>query len=109
MKHKIATVLLGTAVSLGALSLAACTPTRTQESAGEYIDDATLTTKVKTALFADPAVKGLQISVETFRGRVQLAGFVNSQAEIDRAVAIARSVKGVSSVDNALRVKHAGN
>ena len=105
MKHKIATVLIGTALVLGALPLAGCTPTRTQQSAGEYIDDATLTTKVKTALLADPAVKGLQINVKTFRGRVQLAGFVNSQAEIDRAVDIARSVQGVVSVDNALSVK----
>lgn len=105
MKQKIAIVLLGTAAALGTLSFSGCAPTRTQQSAGEYIDDATLTTKVKSALLADPVVKGLQITVETFRGRVQLAGFLNSQAEIDRAVGIARSVKGVSSVDNALRVK----
>ncbi len=105
MKREIATILTGTVMALGALSLEGCAPTRTQESAGEYIDDATLTAKVKTALLGDPAVKSLQINVKTFRGRVQLAGFVNSQAEIDRAVAIAGSIQGVVSVDNALSVK----
>jgi hyperosmotically inducible protein len=105
MKHKIVIALLGAVVALGALSLTGCVPTRTQQSAGEYIDDATLTTKVKAALLGDPMVKVLHISVETFRSRVQLSGFVNSQAEIDQAVALTRSVKGVASVDNALRVK----
>jgi len=83
----------------------ACASTRTQESAGEYVDDSVITTKVKSLLAADDLLKSFQISVETFKGTVQLSGFVGNQAAVDKAGEIARSVKGVTSVKNDLVVK----
>lgn len=92
-------------VTISLLILQSCAPTATQESTGEYIDDATITTKVKTKLLGDPVVSGFAISVETFRGRVILSGFVNSQAQMDRAIALAREVGGVREVQSALVIK----
>ena len=86
-------------------TFAACASTRTQESAGEYVDDSVITTKVKSLLAADDFLKSFQISVETFKGTVQLSGFVGSQAAVDKAGEITRSVKGVTSVKNDLVVK----
>ncbi len=82
-----------------------CASTRTHESTGEYVDDSTITTKVKALLAKDDFLKSFQISVETFKGTVQLSGFVNSQKAVDKAGDIARSVKGVESVRNNLIVK----
>jgi hypothetical protein len=73
------------------VAFAACASTRTQESAGEYVEDSVITTKVKSLLAADDFLKSFQISVETFKGEVQLSGFVNSQKAVDKAVEIARS------------------
>lgn len=87
------------------LSLVACAPTATREGTGEYIDDALITTKVKAALAADPNVKATEVNVETFKGDVQLSGFVSSPDSISRAVAIARGVAGVRGVKNSLVVK----
>ncbi len=86
-------------------TLAACASTRTQSSAGEYVDDSVITTKVKSLLAEDDFLKSFQISVETFKGTVQLSGFVNSQKAVDKAAEITRSVKGVKSVKNDLIVK----
>ena len=86
-------------------AVAACATTRTHESAGEYVDDSVITTKVKSLLATDDFLKSFQISVETFQGTVQLSGFVNSQQAIDKAGEIARSVNGVKSVKNNLNVK----
>jgi osmotically-inducible protein OsmY len=86
-------------------TFAACASTRTQESTGEYVDDSVITTKVKSLLAADDFLKSFQISVETYKGVVQLSGFVNSQQAVDKASQIARSVKGVTSVKNDLIVK----
>jgi osmotically-inducible protein OsmY len=80
----------------------ACASTSKQESTGEYIDDSVITTKVKAPLAADDFLKSFQISVETFKGTVQLSGVVGSQNAIDKAVQIARSVSGVKSVKNSL-------
>jgi osmotically-inducible protein OsmY len=85
--------------------LAACAATRTQESTGEYVDDSVITTKVKTLLAGDDFLKSFQIGVESFKGVVQLSGFVNSQKAVDKAVEITRSVKGVISIKNDLIVK----
>jgi hyperosmotically inducible protein len=82
-----------------------CASTRTQESTGGYVDDSVITTKVKGLLAQDDFLKSFQISVETFKGTVQLSGFVNSQKAVDKAGDIARSVKGVESVKNNLIVK----
>ena len=83
----------------------ACASTPKQEGAGEYVDDSVITTKVKTLLAADDFLKSFQIGVETYKGIVQLSGFVNSQKAVDKAVEITRSVKGVASVKNNLIVK----
>jgi osmotically-inducible protein OsmY len=88
-----------------AVALIGCAGNRTHESTGQYIDDSTITTKVKTALLADPEVSGLDVKVETFKGVVQLSGFVNDQRQATRAVEIARSVNGVRKVENKLSVK----
>ena len=86
-------------------TLAACSSTRTHESTGEYVDDSVITTKVKSLLAEDDFLKSFQISVESYKGIVQLSGFVNSQQAVDKAGQIARSVKGVRSVKNNLIVK----
>ena len=85
--------------------IAGCAGSRTQESTGEYFDDSTITAKVKAAILGDPDLKVLQINVETFKGVVQLSGFVNSPQAVSRAVAVARGVSGVKSVKNNLIVK----
>lgn len=86
-------------------TMVGCASTRTQESTGQYVDDATITTKVKTAIFNDPNLKANEISVETFKGVVQLSGFVSSASDINRAVEVARSVSGVKTVKNDMHVK----
>jgi osmotically-inducible protein OsmY len=86
-------------------SLAACAVTSGRETAGEYVDDATITTKVKAALFDDPGVKSMQISVETMQNVVQLSGFVDSAQTKARAGELARSVTGVREVKNDLVVR----
>jgi len=86
-------------------SFVACASTSKQEGAGEYVDDSVITTKVKSLLAADDFLKSFQIGVETYKGTVQLSGFVNSQKAVDKAVEITRSVKGVGSVKNNLIVK----
>jgi osmotically-inducible protein OsmY len=83
----------------------ACASTPKQEGTGEYIDDSVITAKVKTQLATDDFLKSFQISVESRKGIVQLSGFVNSQAAVDKAGQIARGVKGVVSVRNDLIVK----
>jgi osmotically-inducible protein OsmY len=86
-------------------TFAACASTPKQEGAGEYVDDSVITTKVKSLLAADDFLKSFQIGVETYKGIVQLSGFVDSQKAVDKAVEITRSVKGVGSVKNNLIVK----
>ena len=96
------------ATSFFAIVLAAlmgCASTATQEGTGEYVDDTVITTKVKAEIFNEPSLKSAEINVETFKGVVQLSGFVNSQDDINRAVRVARSVKGVVSVRNDMRLK----
>ena len=86
-------------------SLVGCASTPTRESTGEYVDDSVITTKVKSLLAEDDFFKSFQISVETYKGTVQLSGFVNSQQAVDKAGQIVRSVQGVKSVKNNLIVK----
>jgi len=86
-------------------SFMGCASSRTHESTGEYTDDTAITTKVKSAIFSDSELKVLQINVETFKGVVQLSGFVDSQKSVTRATEVARSVNGVVSVKNNLIVK----
>ena len=86
-------------------TFAGCASTRTHESAGEFVDDSVITTKVKTLLAQDDFLKSFQISVETYQGTVRLSGFVNSQKAVDKATEITWSVKGVKSLKNNLIVK----
>lgn len=86
-------------------SLLGCAGTSTREGTGEYFDDTVITTKVKAAIFNEPTLKSSEINVETFKGTVQLSGFVSSRADINKAVELARGVKGVTSVKNDMRVK----
>jgi osmotically-inducible protein OsmY len=76
-----------------------------KESAGEYVDDTVITTKVKAAVLEEPSLKSAEINVETYKGIVQLSGFVRSRADINKAVEVARKVKGVKSVKNDMIVK----
>lgn len=85
--------------------LAGCAGTQKRESTGEYFDDSAITSKVKTEIFKDLTLKVLQINVESFKGVVQLSGFVDSAQASAKAVEIARSVKGVNAVKNSLVVK----
>jgi hyperosmotically inducible protein len=87
------------AVTLG------CASTAKQESTGQYVDDTVITTKVKAAILEDPVTKVLQVNVETYKGAVQLSGFVESQAVANRAVELTRGVAGVTSVKNDMRLR----
>ena len=80
--------------------LVGCAPTATREGTGEYIDDTVITSKVKAAFAADPNVKATEVKVETFKGTVQLSGFVESRESAQKAVQLARQVKGVKEVRN---------
>ena len=82
-----------------------CASTPQKEGTGEYVDDAVITTKVKAAVLNEPTLKSSEINVETFKGVVQLSGFVSSQDEINKAVELARGVKGVTSVKNDMHQK----
>lgn len=82
-----------------------CASKPKQEGTGEYFDDTVITTKVKTAILQEPSLKSAEINVETFKGVVQLSGFVKSPADINKAVEVARRVEGVKSVKNDMRAK----
>ena len=87
------------------VSMLGCASTSKQEGTGEYVDDSVITTKVKAAIFNEPSLKVAEINVETFKGTVQLSGFVRSRADMDKAVEVARGVKGVTSVKSDMRLK----
>jgi osmotically-inducible protein OsmY len=92
-------------LALPLVSVVGCASTQNQEGTGEYVDDSVLTTKVKAAVFNEPTLKSAEINVETFKGIVQLSGFVSSEAAANKAVEMARAVKGVKSVKNDMRIK----
>lgn len=94
----IAAVLL-MATALG------CASTRTKEGTGEYVDDTVVTGKVKAAILNEPTLKSAEINVETFKGVVQLSGFVTSKVAENKAVEVANTVGGVKSVKNDMRLK----
>jgi len=91
------------AVSLA--TVVGCSSTAHKQGTGEYIDDSVITTKVKALIIEDPLTKVLEIKVKTFKGEVQLSGFVSSQAAANRAIELARSVNGVASVINDMQIK----
>ena len=87
------------------VSVVGCASTAKQEGTGEYVDDSVITTKVKAAILDEPTLKVFEINVETFKGVVQLSGFVSSQAAVNKAADVARRVGGVKSVRNDIRLK----
>ena len=93
-------------VCIGAITaFLGCAATQTRESTGEYVDDTAITTKVKAAIFSEESLKTMQINVKTFKGVVQLSGFVNSAQSVKKAGEVARSVEHVKEVKNDLIVK----
>ena len=100
--QRFATMLF--AASLVA-TMAGCASTPTKEGTGEYVDDTVITAKVKASIFNEPTLKASEINVETFKGDVQLSGFVANPQDAQKAVEIARGVKGVTSVKNDVRIK----
>jgi len=115
MTHQRPSLFLSTAIAAAlVLSIAGCTkpadvvaPAAAPTSVGTVIDDSVLTTRVKAGLLGDSDVKSFDIQAETRKGEVQLSGFVDNQAQIDRAVAIVRAIDGVTGVDNKIALKGA--
>ena len=99
--HPLAIALFTVAL----LSTAGCASTSTREGTGEYVDDSVITTKVKASIFNEPSLKATEINVETFKGTVQLSGFLGQPGDIAKAGEIARGVKGVTAVKNDIHVK----
>jgi osmotically-inducible protein OsmY len=102
ISKRVATAIFTATV---AFTIVGCSSTPTKESTGEYVDDSVITTKVKASIFNDPSLKATEINVETYKGAVQLSGFVAQAEDAKKAADIARGVKGVSSVKNDIRVK----
>jgi len=101
LSYRVHLILLGLVLAI----LSACAPSATHRGTGEYIDDAAITTRVKSAFAADPEVKATDVQVETYKGTVQLSGFVDSSESAARAAQLARSVAGVKQVQNSMVVK----
>ena len=99
--NRISVMLAAVALTV----MVGCASTSKQEGTGEYVDDSVITTKTKAAIFNEPSLKSAEINVETFKGVVQLSGFVSSQANMNRAVEVTRGVSGVKSVKDDMRVK----
>lgn len=97
--------ILSLVLAAALTGMVGCAATATQESTGQYMDDTAITTKVKAAIFNDATLKSAEINVETFKGAVQLSGFVHSSVAIAHAVSVAQGVGGVRSVKNDMRVK----
>ena len=104
MKHRHTTALLLAAWMTGTV-VVGCSSTPTQQSAEQAVDDGVVTAKVKAALVADPVTKAHQINVETFKGTVQLSGFVETDEARTRALQLARDVEGVKKVKDAMEVR----
>jgi len=102
ISKRVATAIFTATV---AFTIVGCSSSPNRESTGEYVDDAAITGKVKAAIFNEPTLKATEINVETFKGTVQLSGFVAQAADAQKAADVARGVKGVSSVKNDIRVK----
>ncbi|MBC7414811.1 MAG: BON domain-containing protein [Herminiimonas sp.] len=101
LSKNIATAILATAL----FALAGCVSTPTTEGTGAYVEDSVITGKIKAVILNEPMLKSREINVETFKGVVQLSGFVSSEAEAQKAVEVARGIKGVMSVKNDMRLK----
>ncbi len=102
MKRLIQAAVIAVAVAAG---MTGCAVTGGQETTGQYVDDATITTRVKTRFAKDPTVSAMRIKVETMKGVVQLSGNAKSKAERDQAGQLAASVPGVTNVQNNIVVE----
>ena len=98
-------IVLGFILAAVFVVMLGCASTARKEGTGEYIDDTVITTKVKAAILNEETLKSAEVNVETFKGVVQLSGFVNSQEDIAKAASVASGVKGVTSVKNDMRLK----
>lgn len=96
---------LAVAIALAGAPLAACSVAEDRQSAGAYVDDATVSTRVRTAIVRDPDLSLSQLNVETFNGEVQLSGFTDSQAKANKAASLARETPGVKNVRNNIVVR----
>jgi hyperosmotically inducible protein len=105
MKLFVRTLASALGLGIGVATFSGCASTGTRESTGEYIDDATITTKVKAAFIKDPIVKAIDVKVDTFKNVVQLSGFVDTQEQKARAEQIASGVQGVQRVQNNISTK----
>ncbi len=92
-------------LALGMATILGCASTANHEGTGEYVDDTVITTKVKAAIFNEPSLKVSEINVETYKGTVQLSGFVKYPVDMTRAVEVSRAVNGVKAVKNDMRLK----
>src|SRR5688572_2767988 len=101
--RKLSVLLL--AATLGSTMMIGCSSTPQQQSTGQAIDDGVVTAKVKAKLIEDPVTKAHQINVETFKGTVQLSGFVETDQARSRALQLARDTEGVKTVKDALQVR----
>lgn len=104
MRH-LTRLLSAFIIGLALITAAGCASTQKQEGTGEYVDDTVTTSKVKAAILNEPGLSSAEINVETFKGAVQLSGFVNSKGDIAKAAEVARGVGGVKSVKNDMRLK----
>ena len=104
MKH-LTKCLSSLFLALTLLTAVGCASTQKHEGTGEYVDDSVITSKVKAAILNEPTLSSAEINVETFKGVVQLSGFVSSSTDISKAVAVAREIGGVKSVKNDMRLK----
>jgi hyperosmotically inducible protein len=103
--NKLGRTLSAMFVAVTLVAVGGCASTAQTEGTGEYVDDSVITTKVKTAIFNEPTLKVAEINVETFKGVVQLSGFVKTQSDVGKASEVARGVGGVKSVRNDIRIK----
>jgi osmotically-inducible protein OsmY len=103
--NQISKYLSSVLLAVTLVTAVGCSSTSKQEGTGEYVDDTVITSKVKAAVFNEPMLKSAEINVETFKGVVQLSGFVSSQAAANKATEVARTVSGVKSVKNDMRIK----
>jgi len=103
--NTLSKTLTAAMLAITLVSVVGCASSAKQSGTGEYVDDTVITTKVKAAIFNESTLKSAEINVETFKGVVQMSGFVNSQVDINTAVSLARSVDGVVSVKNDMRLK----
>lgn len=102
---KLSHILLSVAAATAVVQVTGCAVARDQQSVGAYVDDATITTRVKAAYAKDPTVAATSINVETLNGTVQLSGFAKSPAEKSAAEKLAKDVHGVKSVKNDIMVR----